>query len=138
MFNDDALPNHPSLAMVGRVLFSSLFLLSGVTHFTNIPYYVALTPQVVPFPIFWTLVSGAIELVGALMILFNYRPRLGAWLIILFLVPVTIIVHGYEMIFADDAAERLNQQAHFLKGLALMGGALLITQLGVSARRSSE
>ena len=66
------------------------------------------------------------------MILLNWRPRLGAWLIILFLVPVTVVVHGYEMLNAPEEVARLNQQAHFLKGLALTGAALLITQIGVS------
>jgi len=131
MLRDESLPSHPSLAVIARALFASLFLLSGVTHFTNIPYYVGLTPEIIPFPVFWTLLSGAIELAGAVMILLNWRPRLGAWLIIVFLVPVTAIVHGYGMIYAEEAAEQLNQQAHFLKGCALLGSALLITQLGV-------
>jgi len=132
MLREDQLPTHSRLAFVGRLLFTSLFFLSGVTHFTNIPYYVELTPEVVPFPVFWTLLSGVVELAGAAMILANWRPRLGAWLLILFLIPVTIVVHGYEMIYAAEAAERLNQQAHFLKGWALVGAALLVTQLGVS------
>ena len=136
MLNDDQLPNHKALAFAARLLFTSLFFLSGITHFTNIPYYVALTPDVVPYPVFWTLLSGVVELVGAAMILLNWRPRLGGWLLIVFLVPVTIVVHGYEMINAPEAAERLNQQAHFLKGWALIGAALLVTQLGVSSHYS--
>jgi len=128
------LPNHPSLTIAARILFSSLFILSGVTHFTNIPYYVGLMPEALPFPVLWTLVSGVVELAGAAMILFNRLPRLGGWLLILFLIPVTIVVHGYEMIFAEEAAERLNQQAHFLKGWALTGAALFITQFGVTNR----
>ncbi|MEM8918444.1 MAG: DoxX family membrane protein [Pseudomonadota bacterium] len=132
MLTESRLPNHSSILLAARVLFSSLFLLSGITHFTNIDYYVSLTPEVVPFPIFWTIISGVIELLGAMMILFNRRPRLGGWLLVIFLIPVTIVVHGYEMIHAAEAAERLNQQAHFLKGWALIGAALLVTQLGVS------
>ena len=134
MFAENRLPNSPALTLTARVLFASLFLLSGITHFTNIPYYVGLMPDVVPYPVAWTLISGVVELAGAGMILFNWRPRLGGWLIILFLVPVTIVVHGYEMIYAAEETARLNQQAHFLKGLALTGAALLVTQLGVTHR----
>ncbi len=83
---------------------------------------------------FLVLLSGVVELLGALMILFNRRPRLGAWLLIVFLLPVTVVVYGYEMTHAEDEAWRLVQQAHFLKGFALIGAALLITQLGVSHR----
>lgn len=132
MLTEDRLPNHRSLTIAARVLFSSLFLLSGVTHFTNIPYYVSLMPEAVPFPIFWTLVSGVVELAGAAMILFNWRPRLGGWLLVIFLIPVTFVVHGYELVYAKEEAWRLTQQAHFFKGFALMGAALLITQLGVT------
>ncbi|MEM6934364.1 MAG: DoxX family membrane protein [Pseudomonadota bacterium] len=134
MLADNRLPNHPILTLAARVLFTSLFLLSGVTHFTNIPYYVSLMPEAIPFRTFWTLTSGVVELAGAGMILFNWRPRLGGWLIILFLIPVTVVVHGYEMFHAEEQVMRASQQAHFFKGFALMGAALLITQLGVTHR----
>ncbi|MEM1435567.1 MAG: DoxX family membrane protein, partial [Pseudomonadota bacterium] len=122
---------------VARFLFTSLFFLSGVTHFTNIPYYVSLMHEGVPFRVFWTLISGVVELAGAAMILFNWRPRLGAWLLVIFLLPVTIVVHGYAMLHAESEVMRALQQAHFLKGFALIGAALLVTQLGVTHRRST-
>ncbi|MEM6581362.1 MAG: DoxX family membrane protein [Pseudomonadota bacterium] len=134
MISEDRLPNHIGLTLFARFLFTSLFLLSGVTHFTNIPYYVGLMPEAIPYPVFWVLLSGVVELAGACMVLFNWRPRLGAWLLIAFLIPVTIIVHGYEMIYAEGEATRALQQAHFLKGFSLMGAALLITQVGVTHR----
>ena len=137
MLAEDRLPNHRSLTLIARFLFTSLFLLSGVTHFTNIPYYVGLMPEATPFPVFWVLISGVVELAGALMILFNWRPRLGGWLIVLFLLPVTIVVHGYEMLHAESEVMRAVQQAHFIKGFTLIGAALLITQIGVTHRPAS-
>ncbi len=137
MFAENRLPNHRILTLCARFLFTSLFLLSGVTHFTSIPYYVALMPEATPSPVFWVLLSGVVELAGAAMILFNWRPRLGGWLLVLFLVPVTIVVHGYEMLYADAEVVRALQQAHFIKGFALTGAALLITQLGVTHRAAS-
>ncbi len=134
MFAEDRLPNNQVLSVCARFLFTSLFFLSGVTHFTSIPYYVSLMPDGTPLPVFWVLVSGVVELAGAAMILFNWRPRLGGWLLIIFLIPVTVVVHGYEMLHADGEAMRAVQQAHFIKGFALIGAALLITQVGVSRR----
>ena len=87
MFTEDRLPNHTALTVFARLLFTSLFLLSGITHFTSIPYYVALMPETTPYPVFWVLLSGVVELAGAAMILFNWRPRLGGWLLIAFLLP---------------------------------------------------
>ena len=128
------LPNHPSLTTTARALFTSLFLLSGITHFTNVPYYISLMPEAVPFPVFLIMVSGVVELLGAAMILFNWQARLGGWLLIAFLVPVTLVVHGYELMTQPDPIIWALQQAHFLKGFALIGAALLITQIGASHR----
>ena len=136
MLSENQLPNHVALTLVARFLFTSLFFLSGVTHFTNIPYYVSLMPTSTPYPVFWVIISGVVELAGAAMILFDWRPRLGAWFLIIFLIPVTFVVHGYEMIHAEQEAMRAIQQASFLKGFTLIGAALLITQLGVGHRAS--
>lgn len=122
---------HPLIGLLGRFCFSLIFFLSGITHFTDIEGYVALMHEAIPFRTFWVLISGVVELAGATMILFNRYPKLGAWLIVLFLVPVTITVHGYEMIAAEDDRTRAIQLSFFLKGVAMTGGALLITQLGV-------
>nr|WP_070960844.1 DoxX family protein [Hyphomonas sp. Mor2] len=135
MLQDKHLPTHPAIGLTARILFTSLFFLSGLTHFTNVPYYIDLMPEEIPFAILWIYLSGVVELVGAAMILVNWQPRLGAWLIVLFMVPVTFAVHGYEMLFAETELERAAQQAHFLKGIALTGAALLITQVGIKPAR---
>lgn len=51
-------------------------------------------------------------------------------LIFLFLVPVTITVHGVGMISGPEEMQAA-QLSVFLKGIAMAGGALLISQLGV-------
>jgi len=122
---------HPAIAVAGRVLFTLIFFLSGITHFTAMGDYVRLMPEAIPFREFWVLVSGVVELAGAAMMVSNRRPRLGAWLIVVFLVPVTIVVHGTGMIGDPDPRMRAIQTSFFLKGLAMIGGALLVTQLGV-------
>lgn len=137
MLNDEQMPTHPSLALIARVLFTSLFFLSGLTHFTNVPYYIDLMSIEIPFQVFWIYLSGVVELLGAAMILSNRYPRLGGWLLVLFMVPVTFAVHGYGMLYDGTEAERVMEQAHFLKGLALTGAALLITQLGVKPRSTT-
>lgn len=134
MFTEQQLPNHIALNLTARFLFTSLFLLSGITHFTNVPYYQSLMPDFIPFQLLLIYVSGIAELIGATMVLCNYRPRLGGWLLIVFLLPVTVLIHGYEMVYEQDQVIRDLQQAHFLKGFALIGSAMLITQLGVSHR----
>ena len=127
---------HPAIGVLGRVMFTLIFFASGITHFTDIPTYVALMPPSTPFPTFWVLISGTVEIAGAIMIASNRYARLGGWLIFLVLVPVTIVVHGVMMVNATDPQMMRIQQSFFLKGVAMAGGALLISQLGVVRPRS--
>jgi putative oxidoreductase len=122
---------HPAIAMTGRVMFTLIFFLSGITHFSSLHDYVALMPAAIPFRTFWVMLSGVVELIGATLVVTNRYPRLGAWLIAIFLVPVTITVHGVGMVSAPDARMQAIQTSFFLKGVTMTGAALLITQFGV-------
>lgn len=136
MIDESRLPVNASIVMVGRILFTLIFFISGVTHFTDIESYNALMHESIPYRTFWVLSSGIVELAGAIMILFDRGARLGGWLLVVFLVPVTFAVHGFEMITTDNAQMQAVQTSFFLKGLAMTGAALLITQLGVQPDRS--
>jgi putative oxidoreductase len=131
MDTDDLRITSPAIGLAARILFTLIFFLSGVTHFTNMSDYINLMPAAIPLRAFWVTISAVVELLGAAMILFNYRPRLGAWLIVIFLVPVTIVVHGTAMIMLPDPIMRAVNVSMFLKGLAMIACALFITQFGV-------
>ena len=64
---------------------------------------------------------------GALSILLGYRARLGAWLIAIFLIGVTPM-HKFWGI-AGPMMQQM-QMVMFMKNLAMLGSALLITQFG--------
>jgi hypothetical protein len=50
---------------------------------------------------------------------------------------VTIVVHGVSMVTTPDPVMERIQMSFFLKGVAMAGAALLITQVGVvKARRT--
>src|SRR6184192_3980692 len=134
MERNDVVVLRPAIAIAGRVMFTLIFFLSGVAHFTDLNRFVALMPAAIPFRTFWVMISAVVELVGATLIVTDRYPRLGAWLIVVFLVPVTITVHGVAMLTAPDRQMQQIQTSFFLKGVAMTGAALLITQLGV--RRS--
>ena len=132
--------SHPAIAIAGRVMLTLIFFLSGITHFTDMDGYVAIIPAAIPFRPFWVVLSAVVEIAGATMVATNHWPRLGGWLLALFLVPVTIAVHGVGMVIDPDARMRQMQVSFFLKGIAMTGAALLVTQLGVGGgrRHSSE
>ena len=58
-------------------MFTLIFFLSGITHFTDLDRYAALMPAGIPFRPFWVMISGMVELAGAIMILTNRYPRSG-------------------------------------------------------------
>ena len=130
MERNDVVVLRPAIAIAGRVMFTLIFFLSGVAHFTDLNRFVALMPAAIPFRTFWVMISAVVELVGATLIVTDRYPRLGAWLIVVFLVPVTITVHGVAMLTAPDQQMQRIQTSFFLKGVAMTGAALLITQLG--------
>jgi putative oxidoreductase len=76
--------------------------------------------------------------VGGLSILLGYRARLGAWLIVLFLIAVTPL-HNFWAVHDPMMAQI--QMTMFMKNISMLGGALLISQFGagpvsLDARRS--
>ena len=115
------------LVLLGRSLFALIFLLSGPGHFSQQTIAFA-SSQGVPFALVAVPLSGMIAVIGGLSILLGYRARTGAWLIVMFLLPVTFAMHKFWGITDPVAAQM--QMIMFMKNIALAGGALLISQLG--------
>lgn len=115
------------VGLLGRILYSAIFIMSGPNHFKaeTIGYAAA---QGVPLASIAVPLSGIIALLGGLSIALGYRAKLGAWLIVLFLVPVTLMLHRFWGL-SDPQAAAL-QGAMFMKNLALLGAALMIAHLG--------
>lgn len=116
-----------SLVLVGRFFFSLIFIISSFGHFSSATIQYAAN-QGVALPHILVPISGLIALLGGLSILFGYHARLGAFLIIVFLVPVTLTMHNFWS-FTDPGQAQL-QQIMFLKNLSMLGGALLIYHFG--------
>jgi len=65
MENDDLVIINPAIAMTARILFTLIFFLSGITHFTDLHGYVNLMPAAIPLRPFWVIISAIVELIGA-------------------------------------------------------------------------
>ena len=115
------------VVLLGRLLFALIFLMSGVGHFSK-PTSAFAASQGVPLPSLAVPLSGLIALAGGLSILLGYRAKIGAWLIVLFLVPVTLMMHKFWAVTDPMMAQM--QMIMFMKNVSIIGGALLISQLG--------
>lgn len=125
------------IVLVGRIFFALTFLTAGVTHLSSHTIAYAAS-QGVPLASVLVPLSGIIAFLGAVSVVLGYRAKIGAWLIVLFLVGVTPL-HKFWGI--SDPMMQQMQMAMFMKNLAMLGGALLIAQLGagpwsLDARRS--
>ncbi len=112
---------------LGRVLYSLIFILSSFQHFTQgtIDYAAS---QGVPMASLLVPFSAILALAGGLSILVGFKARYGAWLIVLFLVPVTLSIHHFWTF--TNAGEYQIQMIMFMKNISMLGAALIITQLG--------
>jgi len=115
------------LLLLGRILFSLIFLMAIMGHFSSQSIAYAAS-QGVPMASLLVPLSGIMSLVGALSIILGYKAKMGAWLIILFLIPVTFMMHKFWAI--ADASMMQMQMAFFMKNLSMLGGALIITHFG--------
>jgi putative oxidoreductase len=111
----------------GRALFAAIFLMAAPGHFSHQTIAFA-AAQGVPLAGLLVPFSGVLALLGGISILLGYRARAGAWLIVLFLVPVTVMLHKFWGI-ADPLAAQ-TQMIMFMKNISMLGAALMITQLG--------
>lgn len=112
---------------IGRTLFSLIFLFASIGHFSSGTIGYAQS-QGVPMPSLLVPLSGLMAFLGGLSILLGYHARVGATLIILFLVPVTFYMHNFWAV--TDPQMHQMQMVHFLKNLSMLGGAILILFYG--------
>jgi putative oxidoreductase len=117
----------PAIVFAGRLLFSLLFLMTTATHFNGkLVGYAAAAG--VPLASIAVPLSGVVAIAGGLSILLGYRARIGAWLLVIFLVPVTLMMHNFWAV--KDPMMAQMQMVMFMKNLSMLGGALLISQFG--------
>jgi putative oxidoreductase len=76
-------------------------------------------------------VSGLIALAGGLSLLFGYHAKLGAGLLVLFLVPVTLTMHNFWT--ASDPVMFQRELILFIRNAMLLGGALLVAYSGAGS-----
>jgi putative oxidoreductase len=115
------------IVLLGRFLFAAIFIMSGPRHFMSQTIAYAAS-QGAPMASIAVPLTGALALVGGLSILLGYRAKIGAWLIVLFLVLVTPMMHKFWGV-ADPMAQQI-QMIMFFKNASMLGAAFLITQLG--------
>ncbi len=114
--------------LLGRVIFGGFFLYSGINHFKEYKQMAQYTKaKNVPMPEVAVLGTGALLTLGGASILLGAKPKLGTLAILGFLGATTPMMHDFWN--DQDPAQKQNNMIHFMKNLALLGGAMSL--LGV-------
>lgn len=116
------------MPLLGRILISVIFILSGLTKLQSWSLSAGFLAMK-HFPIPSAMLTGAIivEVLGGLCLLFGFKARLAAFIMFLYLIPTTVVFHNF---WALQGAARADNQIHFLKNLAIMGGLLMVAAYG--------
>ena len=69
-------------------IISLLYVIVGIKHFTNTGFFVTIVPPIINWKEEVVLVSGLIEVILGILLLFNQTRKLAAWGIILLLIAV--------------------------------------------------
>jgi len=115
------------IVLAGRILFCCIFLFAVPNHFSAATIQYAAGKGVI-MPHLLVPATGILLLLGGLSVLLGYKARLGAWMLVAFLIPVTFIMHDFWNV--GDAMMKQMQMAMFMKNMAMLGGAFLITYFG--------
>jgi uncharacterized membrane protein YphA (DoxX/SURF4 family) len=117
------------LFLLARVLYGGFFFLSGVNHFIHLDSsakYAAM--KGVPSPKLGVFVSGLLLVVGGLGIVLGLWVPLAVACLVVFLVPVTLIMHAFWK--QTDPMMKMADNIHFMKNVALLGAALAFLFIG--------
>jgi len=114
--------------LLGRILYGGFFVLGGINHFQNLGMMSGFTASKgVPAAKAGVILSGLLILVGGLSVIVGWHVRIGLACIVLFLIPVTFLMHNFWV--EKEMMPRINQMVNFQKNLALLGAALMMLMI---------
>src|ERR1700723_88167 len=117
--------------LAGRLMISAIFIFSGLSklaaHAAMAGYAAS---KGLPAADLGIWVAAAIEVFGGLAILLGFQTRIAAWVLFLYLIPTTLIFHNF---WALQGMERMDNQIHLFKNVAIMGGLLFVATFGAGA-----
>jgi putative oxidoreductase len=119
---------HNVLLLAGRLALGVIFVESGFGKLMTIGAFTAsLANRGVPGSSVLGVVGPLVEFFGGLMIVFGFKTRYAALLLIVFTAVATGIAHRFWEL--AEAARRA-QEVHFFKNVAIIGGFLLLFVTG--------
>ena len=113
------------LFVLGRILYGGYFLKAGLNHFQSLQMLSGYAGMKgVPAPKLAVMFSGLLIILGGISVLLGVYPTIGLGFIVLFLVPVSLMMHTF---WSDtDPNMKMNNQINFEKNMAMAAAALML------------
>jgi len=119
-------------SLLGRVMLAFIFLMSAVGN--KIPQFEAtagyMAAEGVPLPKLMLVGAIAFLILGSLSVIAGFKARLGAALLLVFLVLATYFFHDF---WTFEGQERQTQMIQFMKNISLMGAMVFLIANGPGA-----
>lgn len=113
------------LFLVGRALLAFYFLRAGFNHFKHLSMMSGYAgSKGIPSPKAAVAGSGLLLLAGGLSFLTGRFVEWGVLCLVLFLVPVTIMMHAYWKV--TDPMAKMGESVNFWKNIAVLGSVLML------------
>lgn len=121
--------NTPSITpLVGRILLSLMLVWSGIGKVMAFSFMTGYAvAKGLPFPALAIGAAAAVEILGGLAIILGFETKLTAWILFLYLIPVTFVFHSF---WAVQGPENMDAMIHFMKNVTIMGGFLMLAEFG--------
>ena len=120
--------HHPLIPLLGRLLMVYIFATSGLAKIFswqgNVQYMSTRHLPMIPVLLVAAMV---VEVGGSICLITGYRAREAAFIMFLYMIPLTLLFHNYWTFSGMLAGA---QETHFRKNLAIMGGLLLLAYAG--------
>ena len=116
-------------SLMGRLMIATIFLMSAVGNkipkFNDVAGYMA--SEGVPLPQLALVGAIVFLIVGSLSVIAGFKIRLGAALLLMFLVLATYFYHDF---WNFEGQEQQMQMIQFMKNLSLMGTMVFLVANG--------
>jgi putative oxidoreductase len=119
---------YDGMAVLGRVLLSLIFVISGakkIATFAGTAGYIA--SKGLPAAEILAALTICVELGGGLLLLIGLKARWAALALAVFTVLASVLFHNF---WAMTGPEAMNNQIHFMKNIAIVGGMLMVVAFG--------
>ena len=114
--------------LLGRILFGGFFVVGGINHFQHLGMMSGfVASKGVPAAKAGVIFSGLLIIAGGASVILGWHVRIGLACIVLFLLPVTFLMHNYWV--ETEMMPRINQRVNFQKNVALLGAALMMLMI---------